>query len=193
MLLSIRPPVGRFRSDLSDFRFGGSRCATLHAMDAFRAILDKRDTRSYRPDPVDDESLGRVLQAGRMAGSAKNSQLTRIVVVRDAELRQQLTAAGDFTSWIDAAPAILVFVVPVEGGRLFDVGRMAQNVMVAAHALGLATCPVTFHHQDVVRRVLGVPDDHEGPMAVTLGHPAPAERPTAPRRPLDDLVSWDRF
>lgn len=159
-------------------------------MDAYQAILTKRDTRQYLPDAVGSEALDRVLQAGRMAGSAKNAQVTRIVVVTDEARRQALAESGDFTAWIHTAPVILVLVAPVEGGRLFDLGRMAQNLMLAAHDLNLATCPVTFHHQDRLRPALDLPDDMEGPMGITLGHPAALDpnRPRAPRIPLDDLV-----
>lgn len=164
-------------------------------MDAYQAIVTKRDTRSYRPGAVDEGTLRRILQAGRMAGSAKNMQVTRIVVVTDADTRKQLTACGDFTSWIDQAPVVLVLCMPTETGRLFDVGRMAQNLMVAAHAHGLATCPVTFHHQDRLRPLLGLPDDHEGPMGITLGNPAAADpnRPRAPRLPLDQVAFRNRW
>jgi nitroreductase len=159
-------------------------------MDAYQAIITKRDTRQYLPDAVGGEALERVLRAGRMAGSAKNAQVTRIVVVTEAERRQALAGCGDFTSWIPVAPVVLVLVAPVEGGRLFDLGRMAQNLMLAAHDLGLATCPVTFHHQDRMREAIGLPADLEGPMGITLGHPGPldANRPRAPRIPLTDLV-----
>lgn len=165
-------------------------------MDAYDAIVAKRDTRSYTDEPVAEEVLDRVLRAGRMAGSAKNLQLVRIVVVTDPATRTALTECGDFTSWIDQAPVVLVLTCPVEDGRLFDVGRMAQNVMICATAEGLASCPVTFQHQDRVRAVLGVPADVEAPHAVTLGHPGPppADRPDrAPRIALDELVHRERW
>ncbi len=159
-------------------------------MDAYQAIITKRDTRQYLPDAVGSEALNRVLRAGRMAGSAKNAQVTRIVVVTDEDRRKALAESGDFTAWIHTAPVILVLVAPVDGGRLFDLGRMAQNLMLAAHDLNLATCPVTFHHQDQLRSALELPDDMEGLMGITLGHPAALDpnRPRAPRIPLEDLV-----
>lgn len=164
-------------------------------MDAYEAIVTKRDTRSYLDEPVDSDVLDRVLRAARMAGSAKNMQLTRLVVVTDADTRRALAAGGDFTSWIGSAPVVIVLVAPVEEGRLFDLGRMAQNLMVAANDAGLATCPVTFHHQDRLRPVIGLPDDMEGPMAITLGRPGPSDtsRPRAPRLPLDELVHRERW
>jgi nitroreductase len=164
-------------------------------MDAYQAIIGKRDTRRFLDEPVAGDLLARVLQAGRMAGSAKNSQLNRVVVVTESEGRRQMAGCGDFTAWIHEAPVVLVLVVPVEGGRLFDVGRMAQNMMVAAHASGLGSCPVTFQHQDRVRAALGLPADMEGPMGVILGHPGPPDdrRLPAPRIPLEELVHRERW
>jgi len=167
----------------------------LEPMDAYQSIVTKRDTRSFSSDPVSDEDLHRVLQAGRMAGSAKNQQLNRIVVVTDAADRAKLAECGNFTDWIPGAPVVAVMVVPSEGGKPFDIGRMTQNMMVVAHSLGLASCPVTFHHQDCVRELLGIPADHDAPMGVGLGHPAPANerKEPAPRIPLEELVNWGRW
>jgi nitroreductase len=165
-------------------------------MDAYEAIVAKRDTRSYSDEEVTPEQLETVLRAARMAGSAKNLQLTRLVVVTDQATRTALTECGDFTSWIDQAPVVIVVACPVIEGRPFDLGRMAQNLMVSATAQGLATCPVTFQHQDRIRAVLGLPDDLEAPHAVTLGHPGPppAANPLrAPRIPLDELVHRERW
>ena len=164
-------------------------------MDAYRAIVTKRDTRDFRPGPLAEDDLHKLLQAARMAGSAKNSQLNRIVVVTDPGVRARLAACGTFAEWVADVPAVFVFVAPADGNRPFDVGRMAQNIMVAAQDLGLASCPVTFHHQDCIHDVLGVPADHVAQMGVGVGHPTPAKeaRPSAPRIPLDELVVWDHW
>jgi nitroreductase len=72
---------------------------------------------------------------------------------------------------------------------------MAQNMMVAATALGLASCPMTLHDQACARRTLGLPDGLTAPMAVGFGHPAPSggDRESSPRVPLDELVRWQRW
>ncbi len=164
-------------------------------MDVYEAIVNKRDTRSFSPDPVSDEDLHRVLQAGRMAGSAKNQQLNRIVVVTDPDDRATLAESGKFADWVAGAPVVLAIVVPKEGGKAFDIGRMAQNMMVAAHGLGLASCPVTFHDEDAVADLLGIPGDHRAPIGVGIGHPALTEekKESSPRIPLDELVNWGRW
>ncbi len=167
-------------------------------MDARRALVDKRDTRNYTDDPVDAGVVDRLLGAARMAGSAKNRQPIRLVVVSDQETKEALRDAGDFAGWIDTAPVVVVVTVAGDAGprALFDVGRHSQNLMVAAHAEGLASCPVTIHHPDVARRVLGIPDDVDPSMIVTLGHPAPSTGPSrvaGARIPLTDYVHRGRW
>ncbi|MDQ3896842.1 MAG: nitroreductase [Actinomycetota bacterium] len=157
--------------------------------------MSKRDTRDFEDEPVDEEDIHKILQAARMAGSAKNRQLNRIVVVTDADDLAELAKSGTFADWVDRAPVVFAIAIPKEGGKLFDVGRMAQNMLVTAHSLGLGSCPVTFHEQDRVRELLGIPDDYEAPMGVGVGHPAPPseERDPSPRIPLDELVHWGRW
>ena len=164
-------------------------------MDAYQAIVSKRDRRRFTSDPVDEADLRRVLQAGRMAGSAKNSQVSRIVVVTDADDRERLARCGDFAGWLPRAPVVLVLGMPTEGGRLFDLGRMAQNMMVAANSLGLGSCPVTFHRPDCVIEVLGIPDGYVAPMGVGLGWPGPPDpsKQGSPRIPLEELVHHGRW
>ncbi len=164
-------------------------------MDALHALRSKRDTRSYTDAPIDDDTLATVLDAARMAGSAKNAQPVRLVVVTDQAAKAGLTAAGDFAAWIDQAPVVIVATVRADAGprQLYDVGRHTQNLMVAAHALGLATCPVTIHHHDVARDLLGIPEDIVPAMIVTLGWPPAGEAAPSPiagpRVPLGDYVS----
>jgi len=163
-------------------------------MNALTALRSKRDTRSYTDSPIEAGVLNRVLDAARMAGSAKNNQPVRLVVVTDPEAKVALKASGDFAAWIDNAPVIVVATVSANAGprRLYDLGRHTQNLMVAAHAEGLASCPVTVHHPDVARSVLNIPADVDPAMIVTLGHPAPGgEAPPEianPRLPLDEYA-----
>ena len=165
-------------------------------MTPYDAIVSKRDTRDYTDQPISDEVLQRVLQAGRMAGSAKNAESNRLIVVRDQAVQNALAESGDFSSWIGASAVIIGIAVPLESLRGFDVGRMAQNMMVAAHAEGLGSCPVTLQHQDKARAAVGLPDDWHMTMVVTLGWPVP-DAPDSPlkrtRVPLDQLVRYDRW
>ncbi len=175
-------------------------------MTPYDAIVSKRDTRDYTDQPISDEVLQRVLQAGRMAGSTKNEESNRLIVVRDQAVQNALAESGDFSSWIGTSAVIIGIAVPLgplrgfDVGPLrgFDVGRMAQNMMVAAHAEGLGSCPVTLQHQDKARTAVGLPDDWDMTMVVTLGWPGPdapdsKSTPKRTRVPLDQLVRYDRW
>lgn len=163
-------------------------------MDAIKAITSKRDSRAFTTDAVDDATLERVLQAGRMAGSAKNTQPCSFVVLTDKAHKEELAACGQFSVWIGQAPVNVAVVMPPEG-RDFDAGRTAQNMMVAANALGLASCPVTMHDQDCARRVLGLPDGYKIAIVIALGHPVPGSNTGmgAARNPLGDIVHRERW
>ena len=165
-------------------------------MTPYESITSKRDLRMYTDQPIPDDVMGRILQAGRMAGSAKNLESNRLIVVTDQAVQDALAAAGDFASWIGASSVVIGFACPDDQMRLFDVGRQAQNMMIAAHAEGVGTCPVTLGHPDRARVAVGLPDDWVMPMVITLGYPV-ADHPDSPlKRPrvaLDELVRYDRW
>ena len=165
-------------------------------MTPYEAIVNKRDLRVYTDEPIPDDVMHRILQAGRMAGSAKNMEANRLIVVTDQAVQDALAQAGDFASWIGSSAAIVGFAVPNEQLRLFDIGRQAQNMMIAAHAEGVGSCPVTLGHPEVARAAVGLPDDWVMPMVITLGYPV-TDHPDSPlKRPrvaLDELVRYDRW
>jgi len=163
-------------------------------LDALKAIVSKRDSRSFTAQAVDDETLRHVLQAGRMAGSAKNLQPCRFVVLTDLAHKEELASCGQFSSWIPQAPVNIAIVVP-EDGRDFDAGRTAQNMLIAANALGLASCPVTMHDKEGARSVLALPDGLRVAIVLALGYPVPGTTSGmgAQRTPLDEMVHRERW
>jgi nitroreductase len=158
-------------------------------MDAYTCICSKRDTRSYEARPIPEESLRRILQAGRMAGSAKNLQPCRFVVVEGAAKKRELATCGQFAQHIQSAPVAVAVVLPADG-REFDAGRSAQNMMLAAWAEGITSCPVTMHDGECALRVLGIPEGHRVSIVLAFGYPPPSESLSreAPRTPLEELV-----
>lgn len=168
-------------------------------MDTIAALRNKRDTRTYTDQPVPDDLVRNVVDVARMAGSAKNVQPVRMVVVTDTDAKIALQDSGDFASWIGNSPVLVVITVASNAGprKLFDVGRHAQQLMVAAFAEGLGSCPVTIHHADVARSVLGIPEDVDPSMVITMGWPQPGEKPppqiASPRIALDAYASWGRW
>ena len=96
-------------------------------------ILNLRAIRDYKPDPLSNDDLGAILEAGRWTGSSKNRQSWSFIAVTDSDRLRGLAAHGDFTQPIRDSAATIV-LVQEPGGNMFDIGRAAQNMMLAAKA-----------------------------------------------------------
>lgn len=165
-------------------------------MTPYEAVVSKRDLRMYEDRPIAGEAMQRILQAARMAGSAKNVESNRLIVVTDQGVQDALAASGDFSSWIGSSAAIVGLTCPTAELRLFDVGRQAQNMMLAAHADGVGSCPITLQRAEATRAAVGLPDDWSMPMVITFGYPVedhPASPLKRPRVALEELVRYDRW
>ena len=160
--------------------------------DAYDRALALRAHRSYRDEPLTDGHLAMLLEAARWTGSSKNLQNWSFVVV-DGDQKERLAACGSFTGPMSSAP-VAIALVEEAGGYEFDTGRLAQNVMLAANALGIASCPITLHRTEEAGVVLGLPDGARCRYAVTLGYPAEdtAQRPPGGRKPLRDVAFHNR-
>ena len=163
-------------------------------VDAYTAIRTKRDTRAYSSAPLPDDVRRRILQAGRMAGSSKNAQPCHFIVVDSADQRQALSACGDYMRHVPSAPWVVAIAMPEEH-TLFDAGRAAQNMMVAAWAEGVASCPVTAHDTECAQLVLGLPAGMRAMYVVAFGYPPEGGRAGggSKRKPLDSIVHHERW
>ncbi len=174
-------------------------------METYAAIRTKRDTRSFAPTALPEDVLHRILQAGRMAGSAKAAQPVRFIVVREQEQKDRLAACGQFTPHVPKAAAVVVLVLVPELGQVgkpfalfrgpFDAGRAAQNMMLAAWEVGVASCPVSLHDEAKAAEALGLPEGHYAINAITFAYPEGRDPVlgTRPRLPLDEFVHWERW
>lgn len=163
-------------------------------------LTGQRQTREFTNQPVSDADIQALLETMRMTGSASNRQPWQFLVVRDPEIIAKLAGATVYTGWLVDAP--LVLVVLTEGADHFqhdyDLGRVDERILLASQALGLGAGIVTFWNeesQQLTREALGIPADWSIYSAVAVGHPADTARPAklGGRKPLTDLVHWDRF
>lgn len=162
--------------------------------DLYRRILRLRAIRDFRPDQLSGDDLSAILEAARWTGSSKNRQEWAFVVVQDPEQKERLCRAGHYTKPIHNAPTAIA-IVEEPAGNEFDSGRLAQNIMLAADAVGVASCPITLHHRDVAAEVLGLGEGQRCRYAVALGYAAPGAGPRriGGRKPLDELVHRERY
>jgi nitroreductase len=158
-------------------------------VDARLAIASKRDVREYAETPLPDDVVTRILDAGRLAGSARNRQLWEFVVVEEAQ-----TALADVVhAPANVLGAKLVVAIVGEAGGM-DVGRCAQNMMLAAWNDGVGSCPNGIKDPEAAARICG----GEVKTILSFGYPAKPRDPQsrsaeewsaqANRKPLDELI-----
>jgi nitroreductase len=161
--------------------------------DLYDRIVKLRAIRTFADRMLTDEDLDRILEAARWTGTSKNNQAFSLVVVADPDQKARLAECGDFMDPVRNAP-LAVVLVKEPAGNDFDIGRVAQNIMLGASAIGVASCPVTLHRSDDAARVLGLPEDRHCRWGVALGYPTGESAPArwGGRRPLAELVHRDR-
>lgn len=168
-------------------------------------IRTRRVVREVTADPVTGEQIEAVLEAARWAPSGGNLRPNRYIVIQDAETRRllRLVSPGMFQK----APVLILICTdldvlaehrlpPTDRALLIDVGTAAQTMMLAAHALGLASGPVTSYSQAAVKVILNLPPSYVPQIFICLGHKAPGARPGMrawKRITWRDLTHWERF
>jgi nitroreductase len=170
-------------------------------MDFSELIQQRYSVRAYRPLPVEDEKLQRILEAARLAPTAANRQAFQIIVIhtagREAELKR-IYKADFFTQ----APIILGAIgVPAKNWirrdqrnyNDLDVGIVMDHLVLAATNQGLGTCWIGAFDPDEARKVLGLPAEVE-PIAFTpLGYAADQGPAKKQRKPLSELVRYEHW
>jgi nitroreductase len=130
--------------------------------------------------PIEPEKIDKILEAGRLAPSARNNQPWRFIVVQDKELIQELTRAfSESNQPIREAPVILITCARavddvIRDGReyyLFDVGLAVENMVLAATDLGLVTHLMTAFDEAQVKQILHIPEDVRAVVATPLAYP----------------------
>jgi len=157
-------------------------------VDTYLTIASRREVRDYADTPIPDDVRHRILDAGRLSGSSRNRQLWEFVVVTDKEALARCVFAPE--NVLGAA-----LVVAVAGAaRGFDVGRAAENMLLAAWNDGVGSCPNGIRDAEGAERIVGAPVA----IVLTFGYPAKPRDPSsrtaeewsarAKRKPLDEVT-----
>ena len=168
-------------------------------------IRTRRVVREMTQEPVRRDQVEAVLEAARWAPSGGNLRPNRYIVIQDAETRRliRLVAPGMFQK----APVLILICTDLDVAAehhlpatdralLIDVGTAAQTMMLAAHALGLASGPVTSYSKEAIKVILNLPDSYSPEMFICIGRKAPNARPGMrawKRITWRDLTHWERF
>lgn len=164
-------------------------------MDTLTAIAQRHSTRSFAGRPVARDLIEKIVDAGRVAPTARNDQPWEFVVVTDARLRAEIARHATTGPFIAQAPACVV-VVCRDGKYFLEDGCAAtENILLAATALGVGSCWVAGDKKpycEPIAQLIGVPAGHRIVALIALGYAAVAEGPTE-KRPLAEVIHWERF
>jgi nitroreductase len=139
-------------------------------VDTYLAVASKRDWRSYADRPLPDDVVDRILDAGRVAGSAMNRQPWTFVVVGD-ETRKNAVAEAVYASDNVRGAALVVAIATPGGGSPIDVGRAMQNMMLVAWNEGVVSCPNGMPDAQAAARALGLEGELEPVTVLSFGYP----------------------
>jgi nitroreductase len=164
-------------------------------MQTWEAITSRRNVRSFADRPILAADLDRILEAGRRSPSSQNWQPWDFVLVTDRALLTELAKVWRGAGHVANSAATIVAVGPA-GDNAFrraqlDLGQATMAMMIAAADLGIGSCHAGIGDMPRVRELLGIPDDRDWALLISLGYPA--DRPLTPvknpdRRPFDDVV-----
>ena len=173
-------------------------------METWTAINTIRVVREFADRPLEAADLDRILNAGRRTASSKNRQDWAFIVVRDRAHLRELAEVGKYADHLAGAAVAIALVRPAAKNEhqlatfLWDLGRAAQNMVLAAWELGVGSVPATVYDLDLAARLLGLPDDRRCDFLLSFGYPADPARLSAPNRAggrvtLEEIVREERW
>jgi nitroreductase len=162
-------------------------------MDTFEAIRTLRAVRAFRDEPVPDEIVRRIVEAGRLTASGGNRQPWHFIVVRDKDTLRRLGALISSGPYIAHAPLAVVVATPKGEIPISDGSRAIQSMLLAAWSEGVGSNWVGFN-VEAVKAPVGVPDDLTVLAILPFGYPAePITGENKKRKPLGEVASSERF
>jgi len=169
-------------------------------MDVMPEILHRRSVRSFSSQPVDKEQLDRILEAGRLAPSAKNRQEWRFVVVQKRDVQERLMEAAFGQEVVGQAPVLIAVCTTnidyrMPNGQLaypIDLAFAASFIMLQAVHEGLGTCCMSTFDEQEVREILTVPFSMRVVLLILVGQAAevPEQTPRKGLRQISGREHW---
>lgn len=169
-------------------------------MDTFETIRTIRSVREFDlTRSVPDEIVTRILNAGRLSGSSKNTQPWEFILIRDRGTLEALSKLWEFAKHLAVAEFGIAIVMKDGKRDGYDEGRCAQNMMLAAWNDGVGSCIASIHLVDEAKRVLGIPDEYSLAHVISFGYPTAQvlERIKTPgkggRHTLDEILHKEHW
>jgi nitroreductase len=170
---------------------------------ALRPIRRVSQIRLYKPEPVPDDVIERLLELARWTGSSRNSQPWHFIVVHDKAALREIATMRPNINWAADAPVGIAVVLDGTSpmSEAYDEGRVTERLLSGATMLGYGGGVAHFgeeEHQAKAKRILGIPAEKTARQIVMIGRPASRDDPRSygpkrGRKPLSELVSYERM
>jgi nitroreductase len=170
-------------------------------MEFFEAVRVRKSVRSFLDRPVEDSLLEQVLEAARLAPSARNAQEWRFVAVRDPAVRRRIATDAAQQPFIGTAPVLLACCAETDGRIMrcgqpaypIDVAIAMDHVALAASAAGLGTCWIGSFDESLVLEILHIPQEVRVVQLMPLGWPSDPSPVEKNRLPLEKILRYERW
>jgi nitroreductase len=163
-------------------------------MDAIEVLKTRRSVRAYTDAPVPREIIEDIIDCGRLAATAINIQPWEFVVVTGRDLLRSIARTTDYGKFIAHAPVCVVVLCEDTKYYLEDGSAATENILLAARAHGLGACWVAGDKKPYapdICRLVGAPRGYKLVSLIPMGYPA--ESSEKPKRPLSDVLHWDKY
>ena len=168
-------------------------------MDTIEAIKTRRSVRGFTNEPVRDEAVGEILEAGRWAPSGLNNQAWRFIVVRNIDTKMAFSKLTDYGPTIINAPVIIVIFLDIEHMYHYvkdvqSIGACIQNMLLAIHSMGLGAVWLgeILKNKELANKIIAAPEPFELMAVLALGHSLTKSR-FSERKKLDEIAFRERF
>lgn len=165
-------------------------------------IKTRKSVRKYRPDPIPEDVLNRILEAGRAAPSAKNIQPWKFIVIKDPENKKKVAEVCRGQHWIANADVIVCgcALEKIAWGRMggymssfaVDLAIAMDHIILAAANEGLGTCWIGAFEEKRVKEILGIPDDVRVVALTPIGYPAEEPKGRG-RKDFNEIFVYEKY
>jgi len=170
-------------------------------MNVSDAIRLKRAVRKFKDEPLPEDIVHAILNAGRRSQSSKNEQTWHFIAIRDKSILTALSETGTFAGHLAGAALGVAILTPDPEGKfqiMFDAGQAAAFMQLAAWELGVGSVPASIYEPEKARAILGFPAEFHLRIALSFGYPLEEEKISAApkkggRRSLEEIVHWDKW
>ncbi|MBU1887731.1 MAG: nitroreductase family protein [Candidatus Omnitrophica bacterium] len=164
-------------------------------MEFFDVIKNRKSVREYSDKKIDRGLIEKIIDAGRMAATARNEQPWEFIATSDKEVMKKICSMCPNGPFIKDASYLLAVFSKDTKYYLEDCSAATQNILLAIEALGLGGCWIAGDKKDyaeTVGNIFNAPEGHRLVSMISVGYPKKLQGPKA-KRPLKEVLHWEKW